>query len=549
MEILNHNTHPIFEADQILTSKHLNDVFNYLEEQERMTRAELIGSGIVCGLNISYKNTPEEKSIFISKGIGVTSDGSLMALCNGQAGTGNFDLDDNKEYAYFKTYRDPLVPDDSIQSNDSIYPFFLRGNTQIDLYELHNENEAGFESLDNFLGETGKDLAEFGVLLYLECHDVELKNCIENDCNEKGIERNFILRKLLISKEDLEFIIKKEATELSQNASISDIDDHVNGRYFLETFNLPRLKLSPADVTSQDQFLANYQGYITSALAEMENYLLPNIKYLQPVLRKELSADANFNFLNSFFSTVRSKVPDTDICYVQYLYDFLSDVTETHNELVEAAFELISACCPPLDRFPKHLRLGDLVSEDRCIPTPYRSTFTPSPIHNHGYQQKQKVISLYKKLEAITTSFRIPTELQTIKITPSAALNEPLSKRAIPYYYDLTKDLLKSWNYDHTRKYKSTRNLSYLASSYDTLGVGRTPAHVLNPLNYGLNKCNFFRIEGHVCKNYEVALKEIIGIRDLHNLPFDVITLKLSRDAQGTTFEKAACNFRDLEVL
>ena len=67
------NTYPIFEADQVLTADHLNEMFNYLEEQERWTRAKLIGSGIVCGLEVSLANS--NNTVVITKGAGLTSKG------------------------------------------------------------------------------------------------------------------------------------------------------------------------------------------------------------------------------------------------------------------------------------------------------------------------------------------------------------------------------------------------------------------------------------------------------------------------------------------
>jgi hypothetical protein len=48
-------TYPVFEANQVLTNAHLNQLFTYLDEQERLTRANLIGIGIVCGLEIRLK--------------------------------------------------------------------------------------------------------------------------------------------------------------------------------------------------------------------------------------------------------------------------------------------------------------------------------------------------------------------------------------------------------------------------------------------------------------------------------------------------------------
>ena len=44
--------YPVFEANQVLMSRHLNDAFDYLEQQERQTRSHLIGIGIACGLKI-----------------------------------------------------------------------------------------------------------------------------------------------------------------------------------------------------------------------------------------------------------------------------------------------------------------------------------------------------------------------------------------------------------------------------------------------------------------------------------------------------------------
>src|SRR3954465_4727802 len=73
------NVYPVFEADQVLTNKHLNNMFNYIEQQDRLTRIKLIGSGIVCGLEVSFQ---ENDSISISTGCGLTSQGYLIAFCD-----------------------------------------------------------------------------------------------------------------------------------------------------------------------------------------------------------------------------------------------------------------------------------------------------------------------------------------------------------------------------------------------------------------------------------------------------------------------------------
>src|SRR5262245_42312036 len=72
-----HNKYPIFEANQVLTNSHLNNIFDYLAEQERLTRARLIGIGIVCGLEIR-KDVGATTTIHLAKGCGVTSKGFLI---------------------------------------------------------------------------------------------------------------------------------------------------------------------------------------------------------------------------------------------------------------------------------------------------------------------------------------------------------------------------------------------------------------------------------------------------------------------------------------
>src|SRR5215207_2908454 len=68
---------PVFKANQALTSRHLNDVFDYLDQQSRLTRTHLIGIGIVCGLDIKL-DTSAATTVRLSKGCGVTSEGYLI---------------------------------------------------------------------------------------------------------------------------------------------------------------------------------------------------------------------------------------------------------------------------------------------------------------------------------------------------------------------------------------------------------------------------------------------------------------------------------------
>src|SRR5437870_2508752 len=74
--ILANLQYPRFVPDQVLTSDNLDDLFTYLDDQDRITHTNLIGIGIVCGLTVE---TPADGTIKITKGTGVTSEGYLVS--------------------------------------------------------------------------------------------------------------------------------------------------------------------------------------------------------------------------------------------------------------------------------------------------------------------------------------------------------------------------------------------------------------------------------------------------------------------------------------
>lgn len=70
------NNYPKFEEGQVLTSQALNNYFGYLDEQQRLTRAKLLGVGIIDGLEYELSGN----KLIIRKGTAVTADGYLINL-------------------------------------------------------------------------------------------------------------------------------------------------------------------------------------------------------------------------------------------------------------------------------------------------------------------------------------------------------------------------------------------------------------------------------------------------------------------------------------
>src|SRR5665648_203869 len=159
--------YPIFEANQVLTSRHLNEVFDYLNEQERLTRANLIGIGIECGLDIRLETNGIVQTIHLSKGCGVSSAGYILiepedlTLVSYQKYTLPLDID----YLHFK--------------------YESAGNSvQYQLWELFPKGEPN----TNLLGEVNNFLDDKVVILFLELKNEGLRNCSPNNCDDKGNE-------------------------------------------------------------------------------------------------------------------------------------------------------------------------------------------------------------------------------------------------------------------------------------------------------------------------------------------------------------------------
>ena len=68
------NIFPDFQPNQVLTNTQLNQLREYLDDQTRLSRVRLVGTGIVCGL---YANLESGHSLQIKGGYGVSSDGYI----------------------------------------------------------------------------------------------------------------------------------------------------------------------------------------------------------------------------------------------------------------------------------------------------------------------------------------------------------------------------------------------------------------------------------------------------------------------------------------
>ena len=536
------NTYPVFERNQVLTSTQLNNMVNYLDQQNRLTRAKLIGMGVVCGLEIDYNKS--ENTITISKGTGITSEGYLINIGD----------------CITVKYRPYNLPPGTIYE-----PFVDANNKQdIKLFELLTEtSKAGS---DDKLLDDETFLNDKIVLLFIESFDKDLKSCLGKSCDELGKERILTLRKLLISKTDLQKVLDRTNT--------GKLDAVFPEKFNLPVINMQRVLFNPNESHSKDykDFSLNYTTAILevfdkliAALAEtydiyrpllIKSYLEKNPFTTTPILTKLGKLQ---NFLNDADATLNSFLG------VQYIYDLFRDLILAYNEFKNTAFDLMSECSADMTRFPKHLMLGEAIPlpTSLCQNSEYRHYFIQPPIYNLQKLLIQRTISLHNRMVLMLESFDIQrinsikeeeSNVFPIRITPSLEKTTALSLRSIPWYYDLKMNssyaalgsIKNYWSFDISRKCTDEKE-GLILNYEDQLADQSVADYKLGtPLFYDIQDYSFLRIEGQIGQKVNLAIDEITGLKAQFDLAFDLISLQLDPNPGSITLDYK-CGFEDIQ--
>jgi hypothetical protein len=530
------DNYPIFEANQVLSNSHLNQVFSYLDEQERLTRANLIGIGIVCGLEISL-DQQTGPTLNLTRGCGVTSQGYLIVEPEDVA------------LVSYRTYTPPTDPQ---------YPPFMKDSTSTyDLWELFPAGEPNTTTLD-----TPADfLADKAVLLFLELKKEGLRNCSLSNCDDRGAQITVTLRRLLVGLADLKEIMVK-GNALQGNLTFADLEATL-----LERLNLPELHLPRIDVpntgpaTSQQIYAAFLAVFQSEQLATNTGAALTALyEAFQPLLQQNYPSNPFTKFLQNFGFLDAVPATTTQVRFLQYYWDLFDDLLKGYYEFLRKGVELLCFCCPPEGLFPRHLMLGVLFPEKVSNPGIYRQQFLASAITSGCEGRARELEQLFARLVEMVNRFTntpplpqaaVTTRGQSpdIRITPSKLGDQPLSDKAIPYYYleNGTPPLFQLWNSEKTRLNRANQNLSYRSDEY----LPAAPPFVTNALRYDLEPYNFLRIEGHLGKDYQTVMRTLLALKSRYRLPVEFLALQTGAFDENIPVDlsKEGCRFQDLDTL
>lgn len=531
MKPVNDN-YPVFEANQVLTNIHLNDIFSYLDEQERLTRANLIGIGIVCGLEIRHETTGDNVTIHVTKGCGITSEGYLIVEPTDVA---------------LVSYRRYMLPADL-----EYLPF-----KDLTLWEMFPAGELGTTSLN----DSSDFLNDKVVVLFLELKKEDLRNCSPNNCDDKGAQVTATVRRLLIEKEALNKIIAK-ANQLGANLTFAELEAAMLARLNLPDLRLPRLGVPAAGLVTSSHVFAAFQSVFQAEklAAQMKKALGAAYVAFRPLLETLYPEDpfSNFDAKFGFLDTMLQE--RVQVLFLQYYYDFFDDLIKAYDEFRWKGVELMCVCCPPEGLFPRHLMLGELYPETAASPGIYRHSFLASSGIGGCDERIKDLKLLFQRLVEMIIQFTDtppirPNALEAltdtqIRITPSQLGDVPLGNKAIPYYYQQngSPPLYHLWNAEKHRRNRVNQNLSYRADEYQDPAA---PPFTTDALRYDLEPYNFLRIEGHLGKDYRSVLDKLISLKTQYQLPIEIIALRTGvfDETIPVNLDKEKCRFQDLEAL
>lgn len=569
-------TVPLFESNQILSSTHLNQLRDYLDNEIRISRTKLSGVGIANGLNIKSYDKAAGK-IVVSSGYGITTDGYLLEL---HAPSGTCE----NVYTHFRAYEDPGAPaynfgrgrifqqtGDTLVAEISVAAETVSSTTSSSSFtprsvvpEPASSSSSSasdsvaeksikvipkyFELFTDGSAEGSKPLTEFGagldnmaVVLFLEEKLVDLKSCTGTNCDNKGHKLELTVRLLLVDPVVL---------YTNDNQKLLTNEDP------LHQLNIPRL--SNSDLISFDSIAKIQSKYLTKiidpqkkALANAIGTAFSSYDYLLALSKQNY--DKALNCLGTI-----EKIKNTtgavigDIQYVQYVADVLTDATMTFNEFAAAAYTFLRSCGQFPKPFPRHLTLGLLIRKTDNYADVYRNVFFNTPPvdkQDHLFLSAQM---LFEKLLHLLIHFQVPGEDPAaesnpkINITPDKLFPLPLADRSVPFYYNAKKlksDLLPFWNPEQTMHGRETERMGYYAEKYNT----DVPSYFLKPFEYSINEFPFLRVEALNGKKKEDAVSTLDKLKDEYNLPFGVVALQLENNPVPT-INDYNCGYEDLQL-
>ncbi len=502
------DSYSVFEQDQVLTAGQLNSLADYADDQTRLTRVRLLGVGVVCGLRVSLGGG----QVRVTRGVGVTSDGDILAL------DADTTFDRWRPYDASRPAYPPLYPGGDFRQ--PMIPAFelVRAGEQV-------RGAQALGTLPSAPGGRALDAMSAVFLMESYVHDEDL--CSGTDCDNLGRDALHTPRLLLVATDAAGPFTETVATPAGAFRSLPPV---VAAR--------PAI---PAAVASASALATHYRP----ACVTTHNRLVDALGRIWP------AAGA---FLGGYFAADPARGWTDRLVAIQgqfggagagiqYYYDLLRDVVDTYNDFREHLFGDNTLCAPDVGSFPKHLLLGALVPGTSTADR--RTGFYPSPLTGRSSGEIDHAGFLLRKLDAMLARFQIPTGSTVVtRVTPTVGEDRPLEDRAIPYYYQpgTADPIHRRWSYALARRGMEAYSYSYHAGTYQAQGGAASP------LGSQIGRFSAFRVEGHLGRPVNLVLPDLETQIRANNLPFTVRAVLLGNN-RGNIVVRPPRGISDLHHL
>ncbi len=439
-----YKSHPVFKADQVLSDVHLNDMLQYLEKENEQTRSQLIGSGILEGFRLKTKKEADVTTLSISDGKGVTSTGQLII----QSHDGGFIHHSNAiEYSADHLADEfPRLPEGSL-----IYALVP------DRPDMEEAPE-GLTPLTTLL-ENNRNT---GLAALQESVDTQVQSCFITSCDERGAQRKFNIKYLLI-----------QAPTFNEQEEVYKPSIQRIKRINFKAINNPDFPAVYKEACSKE-----HMEWLKTEIEGIQTHLIPHLKQY-----------AGFPDLNTIGATLLTRwdnLIEKKSNLIPYFYDFLMDLGQTLEEIFRQRLTVKHLLHPLTEDHPHHLMLGQVKGTETAF---NKNHFQPVFANEHEQIELSKLARLCKRLGTMLGTFKVPLKTGGVQVMPTSSRKDPMAEATVPFYYSIHKETRK-WNaLGLTNQMADSEPLAYYHDDKDALlieglaGLSKSEALVaLKPL-------------------------------------------------------------------
>lgn len=529
------NILPEFESRQVLTSDELNWTACYLDTQNRQSRRFLIGCGLIGGLQVKLVNN----SVQVTNGIGLTSAGHIVSQTKADTAF--------TTYTKFKKYTQRaneklafhyLSDVDLLQenySNSVDNPSIYFPNFKGDIVELFEETVNDADPID------ANAIKGKVAILFAEILQKELKDCEDDNCQERGKKYIFNSKVLIISKEDALVLLNAEYNiQTSNEEAISKLAFpwlHLPNINILKpVFSNNSVNLPFDESLIIQEYLRCIKDFITG-ITNNKNQIEGSLKNIKNYCT---AGSGNYTVIQQLIAQVNKSnilgnaIQPISTC--QIIYDYLWCFVKAYQELQIEAQQLKAKCFTNETAFPNHILLGVVDSQNTDFDAAISSNYS---IYRHSFQSRfvqsqqaevsKNIVLLLNRLQTLATNFddNFAANKKDIKLTTGGDLHNNLSWQAIPYY--LKPVAASVWNKWSGQQNLQTYNTNYSSINENQLPSVNLPYKTLPPGFQGNHA--FFRIEGAHGQTALTALNTVFQLRKKHGLAFEALMLRINEKA------------------